>query len=331
MFDGADFGDLFGSGGGSWAEGMGGAAESWASHGWDSAHSWSSAKWGEADGLLGRILGSSEGAIGEAFEGILSRFGKGAANVLSEYLDYEFYSRVSDAVGGGHSHKSWEKWHRAGGAAQNEELAQAAEAIKSHSLILEQLHKHAPNSELLEKYAALGINLPGEDLLKEAKRTLSIKLYPREIGQDDTLMKAVNNALDVLKDRTKTEPYRNLLAKAGNNQGLREKIEGFFKDFSGKQSEFYEQAAMRAKLLLSFQGKSREKMNTAEKISHSIHEGFVKRGQLGRGAIIFSAVAGTSFLAYYLATRKDKSKKAHGTETHVEKLSKDKPQTAIAL
>ncbi|MEK6747320.1 MAG: hypothetical protein AABY33_09870 [Pseudomonadota bacterium] len=210
-------------------------------------------------------------------------------------------------------------------------MVAAAETIKSHSLILKQLEKHAAGSELLEEYTALGINLPSKDMLKSVKITLSKALYPKEAGQDGTLMAHVNNAVDVLGDSKKTEPYRNLLSRAGNDSALRGRIQEIFKEFSGKQSEFYEKIAKRAKLLLPFHGRTREEMNSSERISHSIHEGFKKRGNFGKGAIVFTTVAGTSFLAYYLATRKDKSKNPR-VETHVEKLSKDnKPQTAITL
>lgn len=321
---GGDF--IGGGGGGSWAAGMdGGAGEFLEGLLNSSTKHWAPEHFAQAQGIIEKIIGSSEGSLGEAIGKFLSNFGRSAIPQVENYFEYLISKKIDQALGGGYS-GSWEDWSKIG-RGEHPELTEAAEAIKSHSLIREQLEKHASGSELQEKYTALGINLPGEDVLKKARKSLSMKLHPDITGQDGTLMAKVNDAIDVLENPEKTEYYRDMLTKSG----MRKKIEEIFKDFSGKQSEFYEKVAKSAKLLLPFHGKAPEDMNAAERISHSIHEGFVNRGQFGRGAIVFTAIAGTSFLAYYLATRKEKSKNSRPAETHVEKLNQEKPQTSIAL
>jgi|CXWL01.1.fsa_nt_gi hypothetical protein len=317
MFDGGfDFAGFEG-GGGAFGDAFSGASD------WLHTHSWSSAQWGESEGIIGRILGVGEGRIGGAIESFISRFGGHASEIFGDYLEWKFYEKV----GGSKTH-SWEQWNKFGKEGIDLELLEAAKVIKSHSLIREQLEKHADGSELLGKYKDLGVNLPSDDLLKQAKRALSSKIHPDVTGGSDSLMKAVNESIDILGNQEKTKSYRDLLGKAGNDNSLREKIEGFFKKFSGKQTACYEEMARKARLLIPFHGKLKEEMGAAERVSHVIHEGFKNSGQVGRGAIIFGAVASTALFAYYLANRqqKDKTKK-----THVESTNREKTQTSIAL
>lgn len=301
LFDGGFFGDA--------ASGLG----DWASSG-----GWT----GEADGLLARIF-SGEGLFTDGVEAILSRFGGSAGTLFEDYLQFRMWQGIS-----GDSAKGFGAWKVGGGSGHDALIAEAGDALKSHMLLLEQLEKHAPNSEALARYRELGIKLPDEELLRQVKKALSGKLHPDRHMGDNDLMSKVNQALDIIGNEEKTAPYRDILQKAESDAELRGRIEGFLKDFAGKQSEFYEKAAQNAKLLLPFGGKNTEDMGTAERVSNSIYEGMKNAGPVKQGVIAFGLVASTSLLAYGFAKWQENKRKA---TSHVDSLDKKQAQASIAL
>ncbi|MEZ5690254.1 MAG: hypothetical protein R3D71_01140 [Rickettsiales bacterium] len=200
-------------------------------------------------------------------------------------------------------------------------MKNAGEVITSHSLLLEQLKKHAAGKDVLREYEALGINLPSDDLLKKVKKSLSGHLHPDRAGGNNELMGKVNGALEVLGNTEKTAGYREILQNA--DSAMRQNIEKLFRDIAGKQTEFYERTAQRAadaaRLKLPFKGKATEQMNASELFSKKIHDGFKNSSRFKRGAIAFALVTGTSLLAYGLASMREK------------KLDKNKPVSYVDM
>jgi hypothetical protein len=324
-------GDFFHPGAGSGAfEGAGaafeGAGDWFASHGARGMHGWSAAQFGEAEGLLGRILGGNASAL-DGIKAFASRFGHNAGPILEEYLNYKAY----EAFSGNKSH-SWQNWQKAGDSAK--EFAAHSEVIKSHSVLRANLEKYAPGSELLNKYRELGINLPDDDTLKKVKRTLS-KLHPdkNQVHGGEGLMGEIYQAIDVLKNKGKTGPYRDILERAKNDPGLRGRIEGLFKDLSGFCEKAASHRAKMAKLRLPFNGQKPEEMNTAQRFSYRIYNNLKNSSPTRQGAIIFGVVTGTALLGYgvmrYVENKKSKSPVE--AKSHVEALEKQQAQKSMAL
>lgn len=297
-------------------EGFADWAASHGTHGWSAAH----------EELFARLF-SGNASFLDGIEAIISRCGRNAGPILEEYLNYRAY----EAFSGSKSH-SWQNWHQAGDSAK--EFAAHSEVIKSHSVLRANLEKYAPGSELLNKYRELGINLPDEDILKKVKRTLS-KLHPdkNRVPGGEGLMGEIFQAIDVLKNKAKTDPYRDILERAKNDSGLRGRIEGLFKDLSGFCEKAAEHRARTAKLRLPFNGKTMEEMNTGQRFSYRIYNNLSKSSPTRQGAIIFGVVTGTALLGYgvmrYMENKK--SKPPVEAKSHVEALEKKQPQKSMAL
>ncbi len=208
------------------------------------------------------------------------------------------------------------------------ELGAASKAIKAHSLINEQLQKHAPGSVTAMEYAALGTGLPSEKLLERAKGTLLRKLHPDLHNGNDIAIKAVNEALNVLENLDKTKAYREILRKTEIDPSLKTNLNNFFKEFSGKQTNFYEEVDKASRLRIGYAAKAREDMGKAERIWHDASSSFKNASHIKQGAIIFATVTGTTLLAYGIAKHIDRKKQA---QSHVEALAKEKPQTSLSV
>lgn len=261
---------------------------------------------------VGRVIAGGASVIGEAASYIL--------RASPEIIDFIAWQKFS-----GDSTTNWEKWKS---TEKHGEFSGQIKIMKSHVLLLEQLERHAGGSEILEEYKKLGHSLPDEMVLGKVKRVLSKTLSPRKHGDDDTLIKQVNEALEVLKDGQHAgmrDSYNDMLKKAESDTALQERVKKFFNDFKGKQTEFYEAAereVQKSRLLL--EGEI-SKPGKAEKI----FESFKKAGTAKQGAIVFAAVTGTALVAYGVSRAWEKNKKRAASFT--ESLENDKSQTAMTL
>lgn len=287
------------------------------------APDWAASQFGRggASGFVERLFAGEANILSEV--GAFFRHG-GGVQILEDLLQIEAYNRFS-----GHAHKKYDQNWRKTVSDADAHFVAASETAINHALIAEQLRIHARDSEAAKAYEALGLKLPNDALLQQAKNRIFSKIHPDK-GGDTKLSQRVNAAIDHLKDTDKTREYEKLVESAEGNQKLKQRLTQFFTDIADKQTGLYEQAEHAARLALPFSGKSKEGMGAAERISKTIHDGFAKQGNFGKGAIVLGASVGVAAAVYGVAKwaeKRNNTKKNKTNNSFIELVGNESKKT----
>jgi hypothetical protein len=194
--------------------------------------------------------------------------------------------------------------------ASKAQLEDVTEVAKAHALFGQQLKMYAGKQEALsalsEEYHALGSELPSEEMLKKAHRTLLKHLHPDVAEQDVTgIAKEINAARDTLQDAAKTQTYTQWRQ---NNPQAFEEILSKLKGVNWEKA-YEARARMHRKALPPPQ----EEFVGLRKVLQETHP-------TTRAVAIGAAIAGTGLAIYGLASHAEKQPKKRDKISHTEAL-----------